>query len=210
MESFAGAQVRSSRFSSVDVSFLCFSLLPTISHQELNRKPPAWPRFRLLKAQAGWSRPSRWHDSMPLLAKDEDWTSLAPADNVLGRIQRDARRLALPTIITALFGRERDVSRHACRYLSDTASSRQGLRQAKIRASDGASRRGLILVTKFTIVGTLLPLSRPFQRQIGHTLKYGSSDSGHVRDWWATLDPRVRYIWRKYPSNGEQGHRRGQ
>jgi hypothetical protein len=82
--------------------------------------------------------------------------------------------VALPTIITAhsfSVVKEMYLGTLAATFRIQ-ASSRQGLRQAKIRASDGASRRGLILVTKFTIIGTLLPLSRPFQRQIGHTLKY--------------------------------------
>jgi hypothetical protein len=154
------------------------------------------------------SRPSRWHGSMPLLAKDDDWTSPALANNVVGRIQRDAWRRGLADDYhgTQLFGRERDVSRHACRYLSDT-----GLLAPRSWTSENPGpwwRVVPILVTKFTIIGTLLPLSRPVLRQIGHTLKIGSSESGHVLDGWATLDPHVRYMWRKCPSNGEQGHRR--
>jgi hypothetical protein len=53
LESFVGAQVRSSRFSSVGVPFLCFSLRPTISHQELNRKPPPRPVFAFRRLRRG-------------------------------------------------------------------------------------------------------------------------------------------------------------
>jgi hypothetical protein len=51
---------------------------------------------------------------------------------------------------------------------------------------------------RFTTIRTLLLLPA------GHVWNVASRDARPR--WWAPLDPGVRYVWRKYPSNGADEH----